>query len=132
MPELSFEIRDNGNTLRVTADDPIEFAEYIQEHEDDALTSYSPNTDQAFQEMTESYWTNGWGVHTADELGQMSECLVISEESYPEEDGSITLNGKVWTNIRDYQIVNPLDSILENGYYDFDLWEDMKMENFRS
>jgi hypothetical protein len=83
-------------------------------------------------ELTESYWTNGWGVHTADQLNQMSECLVISEDSTTEDDGSITLNGKAWTNNNNYMIVSPLDSILENGYVDFELWDEFKEENFKN
>lgn len=128
---LHFEIIDNGRKLRITAENPADLLEYIESHKDNMLTSFSPNTDQAFKILTESYWVNGWGVFTADELGQLSECLVIAEESTLEDDGSITLNGKVWTNIHNYQIVNPLDSIVENGYIDFLLWDTFKGENFK-
>lgn len=128
---LKFEIIENGRVLRVTAENPAEFARFIDDHKDDALTSYTPNSDMAFMQLTESYSCNGWGVFTADQLGQMTECLVIAQESTIEEDGSYTLNGKVWTNIHNYQIVNPLDQIAEHGYYDFELWEEMKGENFK-
>lgn len=121
---LKFEVIEDGNALRVSAEEANEFSEYIREHTEDALTSYTPNSDQAFIEMTESYWANGWGVCTADALGELSECLVIAEGMYYEDDGAITLQGKVWTNIHNYQIVNPLDEILENGHVDFRLWDD--------
>ena len=113
---LHFEIIENGRVLRVTAENPAEFLQYIEDHKDDCLTSFQPNTDQAFMTLCESYSCNGWGIFTADTLGQMSECLVIAQESTVEEDGSYTLNGKVWTNIHNYQIVNPLDSIVESGH----------------
>lgn len=128
---LKFEILDGGKTLRVTAENPAEFAQYIKDHEDDMLTSFQPNSDMAFMNLTEGYSGNGWGVFTADQLGQMSECLVIARESSVEDDGSFTLNGNAWTNINDYQIVSPLYVILENGYYDFQLWENFENENFK-
>lgn len=128
---LKFEIIENGRVLRVTAENPAEFARFIDDHKDDALTSYTPNSDMAFMQLTESYSCNGWGVFTADQLGQMSECLVIAKESTIEEDGSYTLNGKTWTNIHNYQIVSPLYCILEDGYFDFYLWEEFKGENFK-
>lgn len=133
MPKnLHFEIINDGNALRVSAENPEEFKQFIQDHEDDALTSFTPNSNQAFMELTESYSNTGWGIVTADRLGQLSECLVIAEEILLEDDGSYTLYGRSWTNIDDYQIVNPLDQILENGYYDFQLWANFESaENFK-
>lgn len=121
--KLHFEIIENGAKLRVTPENMEDFKQFIVDHEDDCLTSFNPNTDQAFMELTESYWTNGWGVFTADNLGQLSECLVIAEEATIEDDGSHTLYKRAYYN-GDYMIINPLDQILEKGYYDFDLWED--------
>ena len=128
--KLKFEIIEAGRVLRVSAENRAEFLQYIEDHKDDALTSYTPNSDIAFMQLTESYSCNGWGIFTADTLGQMSECLVISEDLTIEDDGSYTLNGRAWTNIHNYQIVNPLDSIVENGYVDFLLWDNFKGENF--
>ena len=89
---------------------------------------------QAFMKMTEGYWTNGWGVHEAgNQLGQMSDCLVIAQDSTIEDDGSITLTGKTWSNIHNYQVVDEVEEILTKGYYDFYLWEDFKNgENFKN
>lgn len=128
---LKFEILDNGN-LRISPENAADFAEFIKEHEDDALTSFNPNSDMAFMELTEEYSSNGWGVFTADTLGQMTECLVVCQESTIENDGSFTLFGKAWTNIHNYQIVSPLYVILEDGYIDFYLWENFETpENFK-
>lgn len=127
---LHFEIIEDGKTLRVTAENPAEFAEWIKCHEEEMVTSYTPNSDMAFMELSEWYACNGWTVLTADQLGQMSECLVICEDATLEDDESYTINGRVWTNIYDYEIVSPLYCILENGHYDFDLWEVMDNENF--
>lgn len=127
---LKFEIIDNGRVLRVTAENQADFLQFIKDHEEDMLTSYTPNSDQAFIELTESYWCNGWHVCNADDLGQMSQCLVICEDSTIEDNESVTLRGRAWTNIHNYQIVNPLDSIVENGYIDFLLWDTFKGENF--
>jgi len=50
-----------------------------------------------------------------------------------EDDGSITLIGRTWTNISDYQIICPVTEILEKGYIDFYLWENFKDgENFKN
>lgn len=130
--KLIFEIIDNGKVLRVKAENQADFLQFIADHEDDMLTSYTPNSDQAFFELTGDYSGDGWGVLNADELGQMTQCLVICQELYNEEDGSKTLHGKAWTNINDYQIVSPLYVIAENGYYDFYLWEEFKGENFKA
>jgi len=126
-PMTKFEILNDGKVLRVyfsgNDEDRKELSGTFQENFLD--------TDMIFREITESYWTNGWGVHTADELGQMSECLVIAEDSTVEDDGSITLSGKVWTNIHNYQIASPIDQILWS-HCDFLLWEDFKTpENFK-
>jgi hypothetical protein len=128
---LKFEVINDGKVLRVSAENPVDFAQFIKDNEEEALTSYTPNSDIAFMQLTESYCANGWGVYTADTLGQMSECLVISKDSTIEDDGSITLNGKAWANINDYQIVSPLDIILNDGYYDFQLWDEFENENFK-
>ena len=119
---LKFEIINDGKTLRVTAENPADFAQFIKDHEDDALTSYTPNSDQAFMELTESYSCNGWLVTTADNLGHLSECLLISNDFEMDNNGKYSTD-KFYTNISDYQIVGPLYCILENGYYDFELAE---------
>jgi len=130
--KLKFEIINDGKTLRVSAENPEDFAQFIKDHEDDALTSFTPNSDKAFMELTESYSCNGWLITTADNLGHMSECLVISNDYFDEgddidfESGEFSENiqvNKMWTNIHNYQIVSPLYCILEDGYYDFFLAE---------
>lgn len=120
---LKFEKINKGKTLRISAINPTEFAEYIKSHEDDLLTSYTPNSDQCFIEMTESYWTNGWNVTTADNLGWLSECLVVSDDAHFEDEEVSFDDCRIWTNIHNYQIVNPLDQILEKGFIDFYLSE---------
>lgn len=89
-------------------------------------------SDTVFSDITESYWTNSWGVHLASgQLGQMSDCLVIAEDSSVEDNGSITLTGKTWTNIHNYMVICPVTEILEKGYVDFGLWENFENgENF--
>ena len=87
----------------------------------------------AFFDLTESYWSNGWGVLTADTILQLSECFIIAKECTTEDDGSMTLYGKAWTNIHNYMIVNEITELLDNGHYDFYLWEDFgKGENFKT
>lgn len=127
--KLLFTELENGN-LRISAENKADFKQFIDDHSNDMLTSFQPNSDQAFMELTEDYWTNGWGVFTADQLGQLSECLIVAKEATIEDDGSYTLYDRAWSNIADYQIVSPLTLILENGYYDFELWEEFKGENF--
>ena len=119
---LKFEIINDGKILRVTAENPVDFAEYIKDHEDDALTSYTPNSDQAFMELTGQYQGNGWFITTADKLGHMSECLLISNDFEMDDDGNYSTD-KFYTNIADYQIISPLYCILEDGHYDFELSE---------
>lgn len=119
---LKFEIINDGKTLRVSAENHEDFAQYIKDHEDDCLTSYTPNSDMAFMELTESYSCNGWLITTADMLGHMTECLLISNDFEMDDEGNYTTD-KFYTNIHNYQIVSPLYCILEDGYYDFFLTE---------
>ena len=53
--KLKFEIIEAGRVLRVSAENRAEFLQYIEDHKDDALTSYTPNSDIAFMQLTESY-----------------------------------------------------------------------------
>ena len=113
-------VKMDNNVLRIKFDGNKLDKEELQNNRD------KYGSDRAFLDITEPYWTNGWGVNTADQLNQMSECFVISEESTSEDDGSITLYGKSWSNIHNYQIIDPIDELCEKGYYDFYLWEDFK------
>lgn len=125
--QFHFEKLQDGKVLRITLPGNGEYAKA-----EIAELLEKVGSDSTFMELTESYWTNGWGVHNADTLGQMSECLVVAEESTIEDDGSISLSGKVWTNIHNYQVYCPIEEILENGHIDFYLWEDFKsVENFK-
>ncbi len=121
---LKFSILENGN-LRISVQKGFrkEFKQYMKE---DKHSNYSK-----FFELTEGYWANGWGVHNSgDDLGQLSSCLVIAEDSSAEDNGSITLHGRTWTNIHNYCIVDPLEEILEKGFYDFLKWKTFDNENF--
>ena len=81
--------------------------------------------DSAFINATEGYWTNGWGVLRAgDDLGQMSDCLVIAEGKTTEEDGSKTIYGKTWSNFNTYMYVDEVEELLTTGYVDFVFWQD--------
>lgn len=121
---LDFKILENGN-LRISIFKGCkrEFKRFMKENT-------HLGGDQRFMNATENYWTNGWGVHGAGELNQLSNCLVISQESFIEDDGSITLHGKSWTNIHNYMFIDPLQEILEKGYIDFYQWETWNNQNF--
>lgn len=120
---LKFTELENGN-LRISLEDGYSPADLLDEVGDDI------DSDFAFIELTEFYWANGWGVHRADDLGQLSECLVISKEAEIENDGSITLSGKAWSNVHNYMIVSHLREIVEKGYYDFLFWQEFQNDNF--
>ena len=116
---VEFEILENGK-LRVKFVGDDQDRQEIKEH----LEKHGINS--AFANMTEPYWTNGWGVHTGDELNMMTGAMSIAQESTREDDGSLSLFGKVWTNFRNYQVVDEVSEILENGYFDFDFWQEIK------
>lgn len=80
---------------------------------------------------TESYWTNGWGVTSADLLHQLSEAPVIVEDLTVEDNGSITLYGKAWYQ-SDYMIRGAVETILRQGHIDFTLFDSFDGENFES
>lgn len=112
-PQLKFTVRKSGD-LRISckAHDKKEIKEI----------DWKLGTPQALVELTESYWTNGWGVHTADQLNQMSECEVIAMDSSVEDDGSITLCGTCWYH-PNYMVENIIDVIVEKGFIDLPCWQ---------
>jgi len=113
---FSFKVLEN-NDLRISIDaNDLELADEVRDFRE-------KNCEQGtLLEYTESYWTNGWGVHTADELGQLSECEVIAEESLSEDDGSILVHGRIWYH-PNYMIESIIDTILDKGHIDLPLLE---------
>jgi hypothetical protein len=123
---IKFTELEDGKILRVS------FSGNFEDRQELIDLNEKLGSADAFKEITESYWVNGWGVFNANELNQMSNCLVIAKESNIEEDGSYTLFGRAWSNIHNYQIVDEIEVLLNDGYYDFYLWEDFKTpENFK-
>lgn len=118
---------NNGEILRISwigsEDDKAEVLSSVEEN----------GSNCALLEILEPYACNGWGIYEAGNLGQMSDCFVICEDSTMEEDGHITIRRKAWSNIHNYMEVNEVEEILEKGYYDFYLWEDFgeEGENFK-
>jgi hypothetical protein len=84
-----------------------------------------------FEDGTESYWTNGWGIFSADLLGQLSSAPIIVEDLTINDDNSRTLNGNAWW-YPDYQILDPVEEILKHKYVDFDLWDTFDNVTFPS
>jgi len=123
--EVKFIKKNNGQTLRIRLiADRIEKKEIREDLK-------KKGSDCVFWDLTEGYWTNGWGVIVADVLGQLSECIVIVESESAEDDGSHTLAGKAWTNHDNYQVVCPVSEMLTKGYADFKFWQDFgEGENF--
>ena len=110
-PQFKLSIAENGNLIiSCEAEDRLEIREFSQEHgEMDTIL-----------EFTEHYWTNGWGVHSADELGNLSEAPLFAEESTIEDDGSIVLGERVWYH-PNYQIESLVDTVLQNGFIELPL-----------
>lgn len=116
---LTFKVLKNGN-LRISLDSGN------KRNLKELLNNDKLGSDQKFVMATEQYWTNGWGVYNADQLGQMTECLVISESDDIDDDGNPSVYGKTWTNNHNYQVINPLQEILEKGYVDFLFWQQIE------
>ena len=110
---LKFEEIENGKILRVSfiGDDEAkrEFLESLSE-----ITFY---------DLAEYQNCNGWLITTADQLNQLSSCLVLSQDYSTDDNGEVIELGKAWSNFHNYQIVNEVEEILTVGYYDFRLWE---------
>ena len=69
--EVKFIKKNNGQTLRIRLiADRIEKKEIREDLK-------KKGSDCVFWDLTEGYWTNGWGVIVADVLGQLSECIVM-------------------------------------------------------
>ena len=110
-PQFKLSIAENGNLIiSCEAEDKPEIMEFYDEHSEMAT----------ILEFTEHYWTNGWGVHSADELGNLSEAPLFAEESTIEDDGSIVLGNRVWYH-PNYQIESLVEIVLEKGFIELPL-----------
>jgi hypothetical protein len=112
----------NSITLTVLENGKLRIA--LNDGAADELADYAANHGEmdTLWEVGESYWCNGWGVMGADDLCQLSECPVVSEDCTIEDDGGHTLSGRAWY-FPDYAVTDIFGEILKNGYIDFDLWE---------
>lgn len=119
---LDFIILKNGN-LR------LEFVGDKCDKEDLKVENEIGGSDHALRFASERQLCNGWGLHDADELGQLSTAPVIAEDSIIEDDGTVTLNGRAWYH-PEYMITNPIQQILDNGEVDFQFWMEFDNRNF--
>jgi len=108
MCELKFVIRDEEDLL-VTLEDMRDL-DLLRE-----LVEENGNDVDLLRELSESYWTNGWFVGGADELGNLSEAPMISNDFSYDDDGNPFLLGDTWYYPY-YQTRNFFDDIIENGY----------------
>ena len=109
MEELS-----NGN-LRLVMQKGMrkEYAEDIIERKEKL------GINQAFIEMMEDFWTNGWYVDTADNAGHMSGTMLIADETTMDEaEGILFPCGKQWID-PNYAINDEVQLIYERGWYEF-------------
>ena len=109
-----------NNDLRLAWDETQYGSDENKEH----MIEYcnSNGSQFALHEILEDHLGNGWSLFTADQLAQMSETPIISEDGMINDNGDIVLNEKAWF-YKDYMITNPVEKILENGFVDFTLWD---------
>jgi len=77
----------------------------------------------ALCEILEDYLCNGWSLFDADQLLQLSSAPVLCNDASLEDNGDITLYGQGWY-LGSYMVINPIDEILDEGFIDFDFWQD--------
>lgn len=84
----------------------------------------------AFQTGAESYFCNGWGFVTADQLGQLSDCPIIIEDFTIEDNGDYLLNGKSWY-FPNYMVKSIIDELIEFNQTVFTFWQEFQNQNVK-
>lgn len=67
----------------------------------------------SFYELLEDALCNGWHLFNGDQIdGWLTQCDVLSEDSYYDDNGDVILSGDIYTNINWYQIRSNIDMLL--------------------
>jgi len=83
--------------------------EHIADHRDDE------GDERTFYDLIESHLCNGWTLVNPQDIGALTEAVILSDDVEIADDGRIVHVGSVYANIHNYQITSPVDALLADG-----------------
>jgi len=100
----------NGNLLiKLNAEGRAELAELVEDYGIAAL-----GFDGAFIELVEYQTCNGWEWIAPEEIGALTNALILSCDTVRDDHGVLISCGRVYANM-DYAIKSPAEELARNG-----------------
>jgi hypothetical protein len=105
-----FEKQANGNVRIVL----------LQEAKDDVqeIASQEVDADSKLSETIEWQLCNGWSLVRPEEIGALTDAPILSEEIEHDDQGNVLKVGMVYWYPQ-YEVLDPVEQLLENGYIEF-------------
>lgn len=70
------------------------------------------DTDAAFLELIQDQLVNGWEVLRPEDIGALTDALILSDEVTRNEDGVVVDVGRLFSNIGWYQVYSAVEEAL--------------------
>lgn len=111
---MKFEIKPNGNLLISAEAQDKEMLTEMKERNGD--------NDLAF--LTDLLEETGWEPNgqllavQPEDLGALTEAPILTNDRTIEDDGTVTVPGKVWW-FPDYMVINFADELIDQGFTEF-------------
>lgn len=80
-------------------------------------------SDNAFFNLIEYQLGNGWETIAPEEIGALTDAIIISDECERDDHGDLIKCGRVYSNIDYYQVESDIDRLLRNGEL---IWKGVK------
>jgi hypothetical protein len=84
------------------------------------ISKTNKSTNAKFTEIIMHQICNGWDVLRPEEVGALTDSLILSDDSEFDDEGEVITIGNVWW-FPNYQILDEVEELLKNGYVDFEL-----------
>ena len=105
-----FEMQSNGNLRIALLEDQRESVEDIAAQE---ITA-----DSKLAQVIEWQLGNGWSFVRPEDIGALTEAPILTEEIETDDQGHVQWVGSVYW-FPQYDVLDPVAKLLENGYVDF-------------
>lgn len=103
---VDFSFDSAGNLVMTPTSAGVEQAKELLENGD--------TSDNAFVSMIEDQLSNGWELIRPEELGALTNALIICRDCERDDDGKLISIGDVWSNIDFYQVRSEIQDFAEN------------------
>lgn len=111
---VTIETNETSLTIKLNKDG----RKYLKEIQDDldGELDLAFNDNLVFYDLLEDALCNGWQLVNGDQIdGWLTQCDVLGEDIYYDDNGDVVLEGDIYTNINWYQISSNVDMLLKNS-----------------